>query len=277
MRLAAEFAANTLGQIFYFGFQVLALMRGKVTEYQEIKAVRKAARCYARARSLERAQKLREAYEMANQAFSSLRAADPKATYPEMGYLVAMRLDSLARRLGIPGGARQEIKEVIEVLKPIQADLNYPSSYAVAIADLESRLSDGTDRSTDTPTTRIRRGGVSIVNKSKCIVYCRPESSVEVIALEPGGSYGGVQVGVAVPETHPGEVYKSLNYIDITINERGVLLTTGGVIFKAINRIQGGGWKDKAWLAARHAEGDHGWDLLFAASDKEPECGTTIR
>jgi hypothetical protein len=100
---------------------------------------------------------------------------------------------------------------------------------------------------------------------------------VEVIALEPGGSYGGVQVGVAVPETHPGEVYKSLNYIDITINERGVLLTTGGVIFKAINRIQGGGWKDKAWLAARHAEGDHGWDLLFAASDKEPECGTTIR
>jgi hypothetical protein len=97
---------------------------------------------------------------------------------------------------------------------------------------------------------------------------------VEVIALKSGGSYGGVQVGAAVPETHPGEVYKSLNYIDITINEHGVLTTTGGIIFRVINWAQGGGWKDKAWLAARHEEGDHSWDLLFAASEKEPECRT---
>jgi hypothetical protein len=52
---------------------------------------------------LERAQKLREAYEMAN--LRSLCEQQTEGYIPRNGYLVAMRLDSLARRLGVPVSA----------------------------------------------------------------------------------------------------------------------------------------------------------------------------
>lgn len=278
MGWVAESLANVMGQILYFGFEILALIRGRFAKYREISAERRAALSYWRARRLERTKRLRQAYEMANKGFAILRAADQNTTYLKMGYLIAMRLDTLARQLGIPGGAQKEIKEVIKVLRPIQAELNYPSSLAVAIADLESRLSptDRSDYPTHGRTTQsIARSGVSIVNKSNCTVYFRPDGSDEAIPLEPGGTYGSIQIGMALPETRPGKVFKSLSYLDITIDENGVLVPEGGMVFRALNLAQGGGWKDRSWLAARHETGEHGWDSLFAASEREPECMAT--
>jgi hypothetical protein len=68
-------------------------------------------------------------------------------------------------------------------------------------------------------------------------------------------------------------VYKSTNRIDLTIDKGGSVTPSGSLIDKVINLLLGG-WKDKAWLAdlQKPPKNDHGWDALFAASDKKPKC-----
>ena len=61
-----------------------------------------------------------------------------------------------------------------------------------------------------------------------------------------------------------------MDRIDLTINKGGSVSPSGGSIDRSINFIRGG-WKDKAWLAGLQKDGDHGWDALFAASDKKSE------
>lgn len=74
---------------------------------------------------------------------------------------------------------------------------------------------------------------------------------------------------MAVPESHPGQVYKSRNYVDVIVNKGGSVSVSGPISW-ALNI--GAGWKNKAWLADLHAKGDDGWDALFAASDTKPDC-----
>jgi YD repeat-containing protein len=78
-------------------------------------------------------------------------------------------------------------------------------------------------------------------------------------------------IGRTVPESHKGQVYKSTDGIDLTIDKGGSVSASGGPIDWSINFVRGG-WKDKAWLAGLQKAGDRGWDALFAASDTKPQC-----
>ena len=88
--------------------------------------------------------------------------------------------------------------------------------------------------------------------------------------------------GIADPVTHPGQVYKSTDNVDLTVNEDGSIKEkyTGG--FKGRKwkwtkeqgaRVRPGkeasGWKPKAWRDdyLHKKLNDTGWDKLFEKAE----------
>jgi hypothetical protein len=122
MIASVEFLVHMGGQAFYLVIEGLEWLFGQTSSREETRAVRRAAHLYWKARALGRRGRPKEAFRLAVDAFSFLRAANPRVTFPQMGYLIVSRLDDLGTKLGIQGAARKECEELLQVYKELQAD-----------------------------------------------------------------------------------------------------------------------------------------------------------
>lgn len=122
MNASVEFLVHMGGQAFYLVMEGLEWLLGQTGSREETRAVRRAAHFYWKARALERRGRPEEAFKLAVEAFSFLRAANPRVTFPQMGYLIVRRLDDLGTKLSIQGAAHREFEELLQVYKEMQAD-----------------------------------------------------------------------------------------------------------------------------------------------------------
>lgn len=105
--------------------------------------------------------------------------------------------------------------------------------------------------------------GLKVTNNSDCTIFVKPEETGDAIPLGPGQVHPDQQDGIAVPESHPGQVYKTRNYTDVVVNKGGDVSSSGPISW--ILNIRAG-WMPKGWRP------DAGWDALIAASNTEPDC-----
>jgi len=110
------------GQIFYLAAEGFAVVTRNPTLLQEMKAVRKAARYYWRAKALRRRGRLEEAFQSTKAAFSALKEADRQETFLQMGGLVLVLLDRLAKETGRPDSIRSELTESLEVFRGMKRE-----------------------------------------------------------------------------------------------------------------------------------------------------------
>jgi hypothetical protein len=113
--------AHYVGQVFYVimeGFGHV-FRRGRFVDEQ--RAVRRAAHLYWIAKALRRAGKPGEAFAKAREAFACLDKSDKESTFVQIGILIAGLLAELAEELGDPAAADSELRQVLAVLKEMQA------------------------------------------------------------------------------------------------------------------------------------------------------------
>jgi RHS repeat-associated protein len=138
-------------------------------------------------------------------------------------------------------------------------------------------LAGGTNQQryvSNSPTQFVDPFGLrSVKNNSKQTVYVQPEATGDAIPVPPGGSFPGSQDGLATPETRPGEVLKTSNGIDATVNPDGSVTTSGGSMLQQGVQWWRGGWKDEKWHQDLKKQGDSGWDELFNRSRPSPPKG----
>lgn len=143
----ADMVSLVTGQAFYLVGEALGWLTGNAALRQEMRAVRNSARHYWRARSLRRQGRLEDAFGAAKKAFAALRTADRRETFLQMGGMAVMLLNRLAHEAGIPGGARTELEEALEVFRAMKAE---PDGSSRALDDLvgwlEQRVKQESDR-----------------------------------------------------------------------------------------------------------------------------------
>ena len=126
----------------------------------------------------------------------------------------------------------------------------------------------------NSPATFVDPFGLRTVkNNSKQTIYVKPEATGGAIPVAPGESFPGSQDGLATPETRPGEVFKTSNGIDATVNPDGSVTTSGGSMLQQGVQWWRGGWKDEQWHQDLKKQGDPGWDELFKNSRPTPPKG----
>jgi hypothetical protein len=137
---SVSFAA---GQAFYLVAEGIAVVTRRPSLRREMRAVRKAASGYWSAKALRRQDRLDEAFARAKGAFAALHEADRRETFLQMGGMVITLLDRLAKEAQIPGGARTELNEALEVFRAMKQDPG-PPSWALdrMIAWLEKRVEE---------------------------------------------------------------------------------------------------------------------------------------
>ena len=128
------------------------------------------------------------------------------------------------------------------------------------------------------PINFIDPWGLVVYNDSSRTIWVKPEDTTDAIPIPPGSAWPQDQDGLADPDMHPNQVYKSVNGVDLWVNEDGSIdWRTDGEGFW---RVRGafweqfsprGGWKDEDWLKGLHKKKDSGWDNLFKKS-KPKDC-----
>lgn len=153
----------------------------------------------------------------------------------------------------------------------------YEPGRARFLSDDPIGLAGGTNQQryvSNSPTQFVDPFGLrSVKNNSKQTVYVKPEATGEAIPVSPGGSFPGSQDGLATPETRPGEVFKTSNGIDATVNPDGSVTTSGGSMLQQGVQWWRGGWQDEKWHQDLKKQGDSGWDELFNRSRPTPPKG----
>jgi RHS repeat-associated protein len=115
--------------------------------------------------------------------------------------------------------------------------------------------------------------GLDVTNNTPNVIYVKEESSGKTHAVKPGETYKGPHDGFAAPHAKPGEVYKTVDNVDAVATGASCEVSwSGGNMKDKAKQIGGGGWQDEDWLKGLQADGDHGWDELFAQSN--PDGGT---
>ena len=114
---------------------------------------------------------------------------------------------------------------------------------------------------------------VAVEHNSKQTVYVITEATAEAIAVPPCESFPRNQDGLATPQTRPGEVFKTSNGIDATMNPDGSVTTSGGSFLHRGVQWLRGGWKDEKWHQDLKKLGDPGWDEIFNRSRPTPPKG----
>jgi RHS repeat-associated protein len=114
--------------------------------------------------------------------------------------------------------------------------------------------------------------GLEVINNSGGRIWVKEEGSGSTHPVDPGATYSEPHDGLAVPDHRPGEVFKTGNGIDATVNSDGTVDTSGGNPIEKAYQWWEGGWKDKSWNDELHEDGDTGWDELFERS-RPPKDG----
>jgi RHS repeat-associated protein len=152
----------------------------------------------------------------------------------------------------------------------------YSSDLAQWLSDDPAQFIDGLNRRAygrNNPVKFIDPQGLAVVNASKCIVFAKDEKSGLAFPIYPGQTWDGPQDGIAVPENRQGSVYKTPGRFGVTMD---VVVSEGGSVSASgpLSWLMGlgGGWKDRSWHNDLRTKGDTGWDQLFHASERKPEC-----
>lgn len=106
--------------------------------------------------------------------------------------------------------------------------------------------------------------GLKVKNDTNCRLYVKPEGSATPVPLYPGQEYPGDQDGYADPCKHAGQVFRTVDGVDVTVGSDHSPSTSGSFFGQMIL----GGWKDKAWNQKLKEKKDFGWDPLF----KKNQC-----
>jgi len=117
--------------------------------------------------------------------------------------------------------------------------------------------------------------GLMVTNNSSFIVWIKPESTGTAISLAPGDVYPGRQDGISVPQAKRCQVYKSVDFVDLTVNADGSVSPRASSSVKGVAQWWSGGWKDIEFNRQRHKEKDRGWDELFStvgATHNSEQC-----
>lgn len=85
--------------------------------------------------------------------------------------------------------------------------------------------------------------GLDVTNNSGEVIFVKDENSGDVHAVNPGDTYHGNQDGLSDPAHRPGEVYKTVDSVDATVNPDGSVTTSGGGVEGAVGQAVLGGWK----------------------------------
>jgi RHS repeat-associated protein len=126
--------------------------------------------------------------------------------------------------------------------------------------------------------------GLRVTNNTSCVIYVKESERPKTHALLPGETWPVEQDGYADPCKHPNEVFKSTDFVEITvkanhepeitINEDMTPIQTylGSKVFQSSR----GGWKGIDWQTQLHSQKkqDLTWDDLFANSQPANCCCT---
>ena len=119
--------------------------------------------------------------------------------------------------------------------------------------------------------------GMYVTNNSTCTIWYKPESAGNLALPLPCGESSYWHDGVAVPESHQGQVFKNSTGVNVSVGPGGTVQAWyffGTELFLRRYQDRDGGWKGQDWLAERHSMPvpDNDWNQLFEASQKRPDC-----
>ena len=137
-----------------------------------------------------------------------------------------------------------------------------------------------------------------MINRCDCTIFVKPGNDDPnspggvAVPVPPGQRYDSPsndlehQDGIAIP-SRPGEVFKNIDGIDLTVEPDGEIDTeVSDYVSGTLERFRRGagqaikgGWKDLEWLRDVHGEQEpyyHGWDALFNAVDPDNTAGCPL-
>jgi len=110
-----------------------------------------------------------------------------------------------------------------------------------------------------------------VTNNGTNTIYVKEEHTDAVHPVKPGETWVGNQDGIADPCDHPGEVFKSTDYTDVSFSPTVTVaqppVWTGGVppaaLFVEGVQLIRGGWQGESFHSHHHD-----WDKLFDAANR---------
>jgi hypothetical protein len=108
--------------------------------------------------------------------------------------------------------------------------------------------------------------GLKIWNFTENTIWVKPEHNDVPEPVEPGDYYEKDIDGFADPVHSPGEVYKSVNGVDVMVYPDGSVKIPD--FLDKVKQVLGdGGWKDGKWERDRENQGDPCWRPLWEKSN----------
>ena len=124
--------------------------------------------------------------------------------------------------------------------------------------------------------------GLRVTNSTSCTIFVKESFRAKVHAVAPGGIWPVEQDGYADPCSHPNQVFKTTDFVEVTVagnHEPQVMVNSDMTPYmtyvgSSAAQQSRGGWKGPAWQADLHGQNDFGWDDLFEKSRPGNCCCT---
>ena len=112
-------------------------------------------------------------------------------------------------------------------------------------------------------------------NNTKNVIFAKPSEGETPVEIKPGATYDGDTDGIADPCSRPGEVFKNVDFTDVTVTPSTTVATpaTGlvgvppaAIVVMAFQALRGG------WKGEEFRQEHKDWRPLFEASKINGQC-----